>query len=180
MEKTTRGPSLWLHSKGSHCGTGGRVAKFMVALSYGKGEVLCNQYETLNRQYFKSLMEQEFPRMFRVCNKARPRLFMQDNDPSQNSALARTAWRRLGAKLVPLPPRSGDIHFIENIFHIAKMALEKDALDRNITHETFQEFSERVATTFHSLDTALIDRTIESKNHRIELLIENKGQRTRY
>ena len=105
---------------------------------------------------------------------------MQDNDPSQNSASARTAWRRLGAKLVPLPPRSGDIHFIENIFHFAKMALEKDALDRNITHETFQEFSERVATTFHSLDTALIDRTIESMDHRIELLIENKGQRTRY
>ena len=86
-------------------------------------------------------MEQEFPRMFRVCNKARPRLFMQDNDPSQNSALARTAWRPLGAKLVPLPPRSGDIHFIENIFYIVKMALGKYALDRDITHETFQEFS---------------------------------------
>ena len=58
--------------------------------------------------------------------------------------------------------------------------MEKDAIDRNITHETFQEFSERIATTFHNLDTALIDRTIESMNHRIELLIENKGQRTRY
>ena len=122
---------------------GGRVAKFMVALSYGKGVVLCEQYETLNGQYFKSLIEQEFPRMFRVCNKARPKLFTQDNDPSQNSALARTAWRRLGAKLVPLPPRGGDIHFMENIFQIVKMALEKDALDRNITRGTFQEFSER-------------------------------------
>ena len=125
-------------------------------------------------------MEQEFPCMFRVCNKARPRLFMQDNDPSQNSALARTAWRRLGAKLVPLPPRSGDIHFIENIFYIVKMALEKYALDRDITHETFQEFSERVPTTFHNLHTTLIDRTVESMNNRIELLIKNKGQRTRY
>ena len=93
--------------------------------------------------------------MFRVCNKARPKLFTQDNDPSQNSALARTAWRRLGAKLVLLPPRGGDIHFMENIFQIVKMALEKDALDRNITRETFQEFSERVATTFHNLHTAL-------------------------
>ena len=178
--KQQEGLAFGCTAKGSHCGTGGRVARFMIALSYAKGVVLCEQYETLNGQYFKSLIEREFPRMFLVCNKGRPKLFMQDNDPSQNSALARTAWRRLGAKLVPLPPRSGDIHFIENIFHIAKMALEKDALDRNITHETFQEFSERVATTFHSLDTALIDRTTESMNHRIELLIENKGQRTRY
>ena len=84
-------------AKGSHCGTGGRVTKFMVALSYGKGVVLCEQYETLNGQYIKSLIEQEFPPTFRVCNKARQKLFMQDNDPSQNSALARTAWRRLGA-----------------------------------------------------------------------------------
>ena len=152
----------------------------MVALSYGKGVVLCEQYETLNGQYIKSLIEREFPPTFRVCNKPRQKLFMQDNDPSQNSALARTAWRRLGAKPVPLPPRSGDIHFIENIFHIVKMALEKDALDTNITHETFQEFSEHVATTFHNLDTTLIDRTIESMNNRIGLLIKNKGQRTRY
>ena len=54
---------------------------------------------------------------------------------------------------MPLPPRSGDIHFIENIFHIVKMALEKDRLDRNITHETFQEYSERIATTFHDLQS---------------------------
>ena len=77
-------------AKGSYCGTGGRVAKFMVALSYGKGVVLCKQYETLNGQYCKSLNEREFPRMFRVCKKARQKLFMQDNDPSQNSALAYT------------------------------------------------------------------------------------------
>ena len=81
---------------------------------------------------------------------------------------------------MPLPPRSGDIHFIENIFYIVKMALEKYALDRDITDETFQEFSERLATTFHNLHTNLIDRTVESINNRIELLIKNKGQRTRY
>ena len=67
-----------------------------------------------------------------IVKKGGPKLFMQDNDPSQNSVLARTVWRRLGARLVPLPPRSGDFHFVENIFHIVKMAY---------TQETFQEFS---------------------------------------
>ena len=150
----------------------------MIALSYGKGVVLCEQYETLNGEYFKSLIEREFPRMFRVCDKARPKLFMQDNDPSQNSALARTAWRRLGAKLVPLPPRSGDIYFIENVFHIVE-GFGEGHIEKSITHETFQEFSDRVATTFHNLDTASIDKTIESMNNKIELLIKYKGKRTR-
>ena len=44
------------------------------------------------------------------------------------------------------------------------MALEKDALDKNITQGTFQELSECIATTFHNLDTALIVKTIESMN----------------
>ena len=91
--KEEEGLAFGCTAKGSHSGTGGRVAKFMIALSYGKGVVLCQQYETLNGEYFKSLIEREFPRMFRICDKARPKLFMQDNDPSQNSALARTAWR---------------------------------------------------------------------------------------
>ena len=67
-----------------------------------------------------------------IVKKGGPKLFMQDNDPSQNSVLASTVWRRLGARLVPLPPRSGDFHFVENIFHIVKM---------QYTQETFQEFS---------------------------------------
>ena len=56
----------------------------MVALSYGKEVVLCEQYETLKRQYFKTLIEREFGRIFRDCNKGRPKLFMHDNDHSQN------------------------------------------------------------------------------------------------
>ena len=70
----------------------------------------------------------------------------------------------IGSQVSKLPSRSSDIHFIENIFHIVKMALEKDALDKNITQGTFQEFSECIATTFQNLDTALIDKTIESMN----------------
>ena len=70
----------------------------------------------------------------------------------------------IGSQVSKLPPRSSDIHFIENIFHIVKMALEKDALDKNITQGSFQEFSECIATTFNNLDTALIDKTIESMN----------------
>ena len=152
----------------------------MVAMSYGHGVVLCEQYHHLDGKYFKSLVQREFPRTFRVCNKQGPKRFIQDGDPSQNSAIARAAWMRMGANLVSLPPRSGDIHFVENIFHIVKTSLREDALNRNITHETFEQFSERVATTIKSLDRRLIDKTIESINKQIDLIIKNKGQRTKY
>ena len=78
---------LWVY----HCGSGGRVVKFMVAVSYGKGVILCEQYETLNGRYFQSLVECEFPRMFTIADKEGRRFFLQDGDPSQNSALARAA-----------------------------------------------------------------------------------------
>ena len=35
-------------AKGAHSESGGRVAEFMVAVSYGNGVILCEQYEKLN------------------------------------------------------------------------------------------------------------------------------------
>ena len=51
-------------AKGSHCGSGGRMARFMVAISYREGVVLCEQYDTLDGHYFKDLVEREFGNMF--------------------------------------------------------------------------------------------------------------------
>ena len=107
--KPSEGLSYGCTAKGAHSGSGGRVAKFMVAVSYGNGVILCEQYEKLNGRYFKSLVEREFPRMFNIAAKGGPELFIQDGDPSQNSCIARAAWRKLGAKLISIPARSPDI-----------------------------------------------------------------------
>ena len=56
----------------------------------------------LNGRYFKTLIEREFQRMFRESQKA-SKLFIQDGDPSQNSALARAALKRVGAKVLAIP-----------------------------------------------------------------------------
>ena len=166
-------------AKGAHCGSGGRLVKFFVAISYGKGVILCEQYNSLNGRYFKTLIEREFQRMFRESQKA-SKLFIQDGDPSQNSALARAALKRVGAKLLAIPPRSPDLNPIENIFNIVKRILEADAIKKNISYETYEQFSERIVETFKKLDHTLIDRTIASMNKRIDAIIGNKGSRTKY
>lgn len=106
-----------------------------------KGVILCDQLETLNGDYMKGLVEREFGRMFWDSNNSNVKIVIEDGNPSQNAAQARAAWRRIGAKLTAIPPRSPDINPIENIFNIVKVILREDALRRNMTYKTFEDLS---------------------------------------
>ena len=100
--------------------------------------------------------------MFNIAAKGGPKLFIQDGDPSQNSCMASTAWRKLGAKLISIPARSPDINCIENIFNIIKGILKNDALKHNITFESYPQFCQRVVRTITNYNRDIIDKTIES------------------
>ena len=78
-----------------------------------------------------------------------------------------------------LPPRSGDIHCIENVFHAAKVDLDKQALELNI-RETYEEFSERVTRTIKNMPVDVVDKIIEPMDNRISLVLFSKRQRTKY
>ena len=67
------------------------MAKFMVAITYREGVVLCKQYDKLNVPYFKDLVKREFGNMLKRANKGNSKLWIQDGDLSQNSALARSS-----------------------------------------------------------------------------------------
>lgn len=69
---------------------------------------------------------------------------------------------------------------IENLFHIVKQLLEQDAIKYNITFETYEQFSEWVETTIRNLNTVIINKTIESMNNSMDLIIEKKGQHTKH
>lgn len=71
------GVSIGCTAKGSHCGSGGRMAKFMVTISYQEGVLLCKQYSKLDGQYFKGLIEREFLNMFEKANKGDSKLLVQ-------------------------------------------------------------------------------------------------------
>ena len=178
--KANEGLNRACTAKGSHEGSGGRLVKMMVAITHEEGVVLCDQYEKLDGQYFKNLVLKEFRGMFKKAKKGRSRLWLQDGDPSQNSAAARMAMKSIRAKLLSIPPRSADINPIENLFHLIKRQLNNDAIVRNIRKETFEEFAARVKHTIINFDKNQIDKIIESMSKRIEMIVCKKGNRIKY
>ena len=113
--KRSEGLTQGCLAKGSKSGTGGKVAKFMVAISHGKGVLVCERYEKLDGNYFASFIDQHFNTMFERACKGLSQLWLQDGDPSENSRAARKAMARCHSELLKIPPRSSDLNPIENI-----------------------------------------------------------------
>ena len=178
--KKSEGLNQGCLAKGSKVGTGGKVARMMVAITHGGGAIICERYEKMDAKYFASFIDQHFNTMFERSAKGLTRLWLQDGDPSQNSKTAREAMARCHCELLKIPPRSPDLNPIENIFHIASKKLEKDALNEGIIHESYEEFCDRVQRTISGISQELIDKTIQSMSGRITGIIQNNGERLKY
>ena len=164
-------------SKGRKVGSGGKVVKVIVAFCYGIGAIVCHRYDKLDGAHFSKFVQDNFENMFRLANKNGSRLFVQDNCPVQNSSLVRRALRDERTKQLKLSPRSGDTHCIKCFFfHAVKVELDKQALDLNITRETYEEYSERVIRTIKNMPVDVVDKIIESIDNRISIVISSKGQ----
>ena len=81
--KKSEGLNQYCTAKGS------KVVKFLVAISYDAGVVVCKEYEHMTGNFFASFINENFEQMFLNSKKANTRLFIQDNDPCQNSRAAR-------------------------------------------------------------------------------------------
>ncbi len=180
--KVTEGTSYGCTGKGSKEGTGGKVVKLIVAISYNEGVVLCQPYKNLNGPSFARIIRRNFNRAFALANKNNSRLWIQDGDPSQNSEAAKVAMQQCDCKetLIRIPARSPDLNPIENIFHILKESLRKNAIMLEITNETFQQFQERVMQTLYEIPVQVIDNAIASMPKRLLDIRKNKGGRTKY
>ena len=178
--KKSEGLDRGCTAKGRKTGTGGRVLKLMVAISFDKGVILCKPYEKLDGHFFAKFIDENFDNMFAKANKGPQRLWMQDGDPSQNSAFARAAMARAHCELIQVPPRSPDTHCIENIFKLVGDRLREQAINFNITNETYEQFQHRVISTIESLPIATINSIIASMPNRLKEIKKRKGQRIRY
>ena len=167
-------------AKGKKEGSGGKLVKLIVAISYNKGVIDCEQYEKMSGEFFKSYITRKFPTLLQLAGKPHSKLWIQDGDPSQNSYSAKMALKECDADLLSIPARSPDINPTENLFHLVRRELDRQSFSGNITHETYEQFSSRVSQTFKLFPSESIDNIIESMDKRMNMIISRRGQRIKY
>ena len=171
---------LIVSSKGKKESVSGKVANFLVAISYGKGVVFCEQYlEQLNGENFSNFVRKYFPAAFKKSANPKGMLFLKDGDPTQNSRKAKKAFDDVGCRMFSIPARSPDINPIENMFNNVRKKLREDAIEHHIEHESYEEFCNRVKTTLLNFSRDIIDSTIESLPKRMKLIMKGKGHCTK-
>ena len=159
------GEGLELTANGRKDLRGGNICHYVVGISFGGGAVLVEEYTTMNGKYFLEVSERSLHkiRSDRAAAKGKDTLlFLQDNDPSQNSAKAKEAPNNIGAEVIISPARSPDFNPIENFFHNVKRKLRQDALDSRIVNEDLIAFKHRSVCTISNYDKGIIVKTISS------------------
>ena len=90
---------------------------------------------------------------------------------------ARAAMSRVGCQLFKIPARSPELNGCENVFNIAVSQLRRDALERAITRESYEQFCNRLRQTIEAVPVETINRIIESMNGRLRQIIDKNGER---
>ena len=174
---------LRVTAKGTKNLAGGRRIHFLVGISSGSGVVLVEEYAKMQRHYFAKFVQNTLHSKLLELAEMKGReelIFVMDNDPCQTSKVALDAVDECGLQFLSIPPRSPDINPIENVFHIVKLALKKEAMEQKISKESFLQFKERVIKHLKNCDVFTIDRTITSLPNRLKILSRNKGYRINY
>ena len=128
--------------------------------------------------YLSEFVTRIFPALFprQGCRK----MLVMDNNPSQTSAMAMKAVKDQGAQLFGIPARSPDLNPIENVFHIVKSNLDMQVRTQGITHETWEEFKDRVCKTLLNTSVEFVSNLLLTMPKRIDAVISGKGYRTKY
>lgn len=160
---------------------GKKNAYFYVGISYTKGVVMCKAYtgRMTAQRYCDHIVPAIVLGLQQSINPLGKRV-LQDNCSIMNSAQTKEHLFDNGVKLFKIPARSPDINCIENVFHKMRKEIQKDALTRNITKESFRQFQARCARIIRNFDVRYIDKVINSMPKRIELIKQRRGQRIRY
>ena len=160
---------------------GVRQAHFMVGISHKRGVVLCIPYDgQITGRMFADMVENHFEDAFRKCKHPHKKFFLMDGCPRQGAKIAKKAMKARSIYYTAVPARSPDLNCIENFFNLMKKKHRQDALDRQITYETFQEFRDRVMKLMLDYPTEHINSMIESMPKRVNMVLYKRGQRIKY
>ena len=111
--------------------------------------------------------------MVQIIETAMPQAFDKNIDSSgwrvlmegfrrQNSKKALKALEDVGALVFKMPPRFLDLNLIGNFFALVTKTLRKQAIEKNIVRETYDEFLIRVREKVMNFSIPKTDRIIES------------------
>ncbi len=129
--KKSEGLTIGCTGKGHKEGTGGRVLKLMVAISYGKGVIVCEPYDKMYGKYFSNFIDKNFDTMFKLADKGDSRIWIQDGNPFQNSADARAVMSRARCELPKIPACSPDLNPIKSLQSDVSNAKERCDITQN-------------------------------------------------
>ena len=83
-------------------------------------------------------------------------IFQHDLAPCHTAKSVKKFLNDSNIQVLPWPANSPDLNPIENIFHNVKNKLKEDAITRNITHESYENFCKRVKDTLENFSTQVI------------------------
>ena len=116
----------------------------------------------MNKNFFTEFVKNKFLEMFGKCRNPDSKLFLQDGDQSQSCNTVRKVMESYRVKQITIPMRSPDINSIQSFSNLISSKLQSHAIEENITHETFEQFSEQIMRTITPYSAREIDKIIES------------------
>ena len=179
MEKEEQGTKAQVTAKERK--EGAVNSNVMVGILYRHGVVLCEQYTgPITGVIMEKVIYSAFPQAFEKSIDPKGKRFLQDGCPRQNCKKAMDAYRAVGASVFKIPSRSPDLNPIENFFNCISTELKKQALEKKIRKETFEQFSVHVKKTMLEYSATKIDKIIETMDKIIGMVITAKGMRIKY
>ena len=105
---------------------------------------------------------------------------LMDGCLRQNSRTALRALAHIGCMVFKIPTKNLDQNPIQNFFNLVVEKLNNEAIEKDITDETFQSFSERGKRCMLRFPVEVIDKIISTMDERINTVLKGKGQRIKY
>lgn len=114
----SEGLVLHLKSKGKKAGVQGKVVHFLW-LPHTRRELYAMIiYRKTKWYFFASYIRKSFPKHFQASANPKAIRPLQDDDPSQNSAVAQKAMSDVGTLLLRIPTCAPDLNPIKNILNM--------------------------------------------------------------
>jgi len=123
-------------------------------------------------RYIQTLESQHLTTHMEVCGCT---IFMQDNAPCHTSRVAKAWFEDKGIEVLDWPGNSPDLNPIENLWHIAKMKLQKMDTSSNPKLQSAIK-----SMWLKDMDRDYCKRLVHSMPRRIRAVLKAKGNMTKY